>query len=436
MPVLGLQSLVSRNAEPPALIHVRRTQEVATSRMDVPAVVADELTAPLSQVRPGQTVAIAVGSRGITRIAEIIAAVVAQVRQAGGEPYLVPAMGSHGGATSQGQRDVLADLGITEDLAPIRSSMVTLPLGTVNGVHVSLAEEAIAADHVLVVNRVKSHTSFSGRIESGLAKMVAIGLGKQSGAEELHRMGPMHLEARLVAAYGMIASRMSLLGGLAITEGRSKNLLSLDFVDPGGIGGEAEAALLARARSVEARLPFAQIDVLVVDRMGKEISGTGMDTNVLGRRMVRGSPEPEGPQVTNVVVLELSEASEGNAVGLGLADFVPVSLLDRVDLSSTYANALTAGLQGVQRAQIPIVLATERDAVTAALMTAGVAAPEDLRIVRIASTLALDEFLVSANLLESSPDLERVVGSGLTPMFDDERLTPWPRPQRAQGEQT
>lgn len=426
LPAVALDALVSRRVDAPELVHVRRTQEAVASRLDVGHAVAVQLRGPLQALRPGDRVAVAVGSRGIARVAEMVEATVRVLNEAGAQPFVVPAMGSHGGATPDGQRAVLADLGITERIAPIRASMGTVALGRAGDVEVNVSQDAAAADHVLLINRVKSHTSFTGRIESGLAKMAVIGLGKQRGAEELHRLGPLHLERRILVAYSLLRTRLPLLGGLAATESTDKQLLALDFLGPDEIGSDREAELLGAARQHEARLPFQDIDVLVVDRMGKEISGTGMDTNVVGRRMVRGSPEPPGPQVTNIVVLEVSPGSEGNAVGLGLADFVPVTVLDRVDLVATYANALTAGLQGVQRAQIPIALASERDAVTAALMTAGVADTADARVVRIRHTLALDEFLVTPNML--GPGVEPVAAAApRRPMFKDDRLAGWPK---------
>ena len=426
LPEISLADLVSRATDIPLVVHARRAPGNMGPPLDVTQAVSRALLQPLQAIRPGDSVAVAVGSRGIARLEEIVGAVLDVLRSAGAEPYIVPAMGSHGGATAAGQTAVLRDLGITDELAPIRASMAVESLGMAGDVEAFASVEAIRADHVLLVNRVKSHTSFTGSIESGLAKMAAIGLGKQRGAEELHRLGPLNLERRIVAAYGVTSTRLRFLGGIAVTEDRHKKLLSVDFVPAEGIGAAHEAELLERARVNEARLPFAELDVLVVDRMGKEISGTGMDTNVLGRRMVRGSPEPVGLSVTNIVVGEVTPGSEGNAVGLGLADFVPVSALDRVDLAATYANALTAGLQGVQRAQIPIALATERDAVAAAVMTCAVADPGAVRLVRIRSTAELDDFLITPNLLSETTGLELVDDHGPRQLFDDDgRLLPW-----------
>jgi hypothetical protein len=309
---------------------------------------------------------------------------------------------------------------------PIRAAMDTVSIGEVDGMDVHVAREAALADHILVVNRLKSHTSFSGDIESGLAKMTAVGLGKQEGAEELHRLGPLRLEARIKAACAVIVDHLPVLGGLALVENHRKALVGIDFLGGSELGGHREAELLGTARRLEARLPFDEIDVLIVDTMGKEISGTGMDTNVIGRRMVRGSPEPCGLNVTNIVVLSVTQGSEGNAVGLGLADFVPVTLLENVDLHATYANALTAGLQGVQRAQIPIVLATDRDAVSAALLTAGLGDPAQARMARIRSTLALDEVMVTSNLLPVGSEYGKA-GPAQTELFDESgSILPWP----------
>ncbi|MDB5821293.1 MAG: hypothetical protein JWQ11_4933 [Rhizobacter sp.] len=428
LPSLRLDTVLSRPVSVPQLTLVRRDEPAGGQLLDVPSAVRDALAPGLRQVRAGQSVAVGVGSRGIARIAEVVSAVTRLLLELGAEPFIVPAMGSHGGATEHGQRAVLADLGITEESmgVPIRAAMDTVSIGEVDGMDVHVAREAALADHILVVNRLKSHTSFSGDIESGLAKMTAVGLGKQEGAEELHRLGPLRLEARIKAACAVIVDHLPVLGGLALVENHRKALVGIDFLRGSELGGHREAELLGTARRLEARLPFDEIDVLIVDTMGKEISGTGMDTNVIGRRMVRGSPEPCGLKVTNIVVLSVTEGSEGNAVGLGLADFVPVTLLENVDLHATYANALTAGLQGVQRAQIPIVLATDRDAVSAALLTAGLGDPAQARMARIRSTLALDEIMVTSNLLPVGSEYGEA-GPVQTELFDESgSILPWP----------
>lgn len=391
-------------------VHLVRRRPVQVEVVDDPRAAArDALTGRLEALREGQSVAVAVGSRGISSIAEVVAGVVSALRERGAEPFVVPAMGSHGGATADGQQQTLAALGVSEEYvdAPVRATMQTRQLGRHEGVDVAVDANAVSADHVLLVNRLKSHTSFSGQIESGLAKMLAIGLGKQHGAEELHRLGPRHLESRIRSTARYLCERLPVLGGVALVEGPDKRLVAVELVEPPGIGGDREAELLALAKSYEARLPFGQLDVLVVDEMGKEFSGTGMDTNVIGRRMVRSMPEPEAPRVTNIVCLEVSPRSHGNATGIGLADFVPRRALEGIDPVATYANTLTAGSQGVQRGQIPITLADEVDAVSAAILTSDVVDPSRLRLARIRNTLHLDEMLVTAPLLEeASADYE------------------------------
>ncbi len=358
----------------------------------------------LGGVGGGDSVAIGVGSRGINHISEVVAGMVRAVRERGAEPFIVPAMGSHGGADAEGQRQTLASLGVTEDMvgAPVRATMETVPLGRAENVDVAIDAFAARADYIVLTNRLKSHTSFSGRLESGLAKMLAIGLGKQHGAEELHQLGPTQIERRIRAAARHICATKPVLGGIGLVESETKDLTVIEFVDPRGIGGDREAELLALAKQYEPRLPFDQLDVLIVDAMGKNFSGTGMDTNVIGRRMVRGMPEIPTPRVTNIVCLEVTKQSHGNAVGLGLADYMPQRALTSVDLRATYANALTAGSQAVQRAQIPITLANDADAVAAAILTCDVADLSQLRLARIRNTLHLDDLLVTEPLLEEA----------------------------------
>lgn len=429
LPAPALHDVIRRTVDVQGLVLLRRRARPTGVRPDGGELARAALAGRLHGIAPGAAVALAVGSRGIADLPAIVRAVVAEVRARGATPFIVPAMGSHGGATEDGQRHVLAELGIDEERvgAPVEASMETRLLGRAEDVEAHVDRRAAAADHILLINRLKSHTSFSGKVESGLAKMLAIGLGKQRGAEEIHRRGPAHLEGRIQAAGRVLKAELPLLGGLAVVEGSDKSVHRIDFLSPDQIGGDAESELLSLAKAQEGRLPFGQLDVLVVDLMGKEISGTGMDTNVLGRRMVRGMPEPPGIDITNVVVLDVSSGSEGNAVGIGLADFAPARGLAGVDLVATYANALTAGLQGVQRAQLPIVLATDRDAVHAAVLSAGLEDPAAVRIARIPSTLNLSQIMVSENLVSEAADhyeplIERG-GYGFTP---EGRVEPWP----------
>ena len=432
VPAPTLDQLVNHRAELPPLTHLRRAAPSA-QKQTTQALVREALAVAPDTIRDGATVAIGVGSRGIVGLPDIVRACVADVRARGGVPFIFPAMGSHGGATADGQEQVLAHLGVTAASAdaPIRADMATVELGTANGVAIAVDAQAAAADHILLLNRLKSHTSFSGSIESGLAKMLAVGMGKQRGAEELHRRGPAHLEGRIADAGRVIKAKLPIWGGLAIIETAHKTIHGVHFLNSAQIGAEEEARLLLVAKAQEARLPFSQLDVLVVDLMGKDISGTGMDTNVLGRRMVRGMPELTNIAITNVAVLRVSGSSQGNAIGIGLADFVSARTLEGVDVVATYANALTAGLQGVQRAQLPVVLATDRDAVHAAFLMAGVQELAEIRLARIRSTLHLDELLVTPNLAEEAgPDyiVDREGAYAEPSCFDEDgTLRPWPR---------
>jgi hypothetical protein len=427
----SLGQVLGRPVDWPRFVRVRRDSSLGPAP-DVEKLLAGPLSEVSKRVRAGDRVAVAVGSRGIADIATVVASTVAALRRVGAEPFIVPAMGSHGGGTPEGQTATLAKLGITEEAtgAPVLATMDVVDLGVVQpGLHAYLDAHAAGADAVIVLNRLKSHTSFDGAIASGLAKMLAIGLGKKVGAEVLHSAGPAHIEQRIRAVAQAIVSRAPVVGGLALLEGPRHELRQVEYVEPDGIGSQSEMDLLARAKSWEGRLPFAQIDVLVVDEIGKDKSGTGMDTNVIGRRLIHNLPEPSTLRITNIVALALTPASDGNATGLGLADFVPAELLGSVDLVKTYANALTAGLQGVQRAQIPIVLANARDAIGAALLTAGVPQAGRVRAVRMQDTLLVDDLMVTESLVEECLErdyhvVEARSESVLT--FDDSgRISPW-----------
>lgn len=350
-------------------------------------------------VTPGMEVAIAAGSRGIAEIAAIVRAVARCVRDAGATPFIVPAMGSHGGATAEGQVEILQSLGITEASceAPIRSSMEVVELGTTpRGTPVYLDRNAAGADGVIPVARVKSHTDFRGRVESGLLKMSAIGLGKHAQALALHSLGVEGIRDHMIDAGQHVARSGHLLFGLAIVENAYDEPAIVEAVRPADFL-EREAALLETSREWMPRLPVDDVDVLVVDRMGKNFSGTGMDTNVLGRFRILGEPDPPSPRVKYVVACDLTEESHGNATGVGLADLVTDRLFRRVDLRVTYENVLTSTF--LERAKIPMVRAHDRDAIEAAVRcTWGVPAAET-RLVRIPNTLHLESVHVARSLV-------------------------------------
>lgn len=398
-------ALVRQQTEPPALA-------------DVEAAARDELRRALEAMapakRPGR-VAVAVGSRGIAGIGRIVQTVVAALHDAGLDPFVVPAMGSHGAATAEGQAEVLAGYGIDRGL--VRATMETAVVGAVDGVPVHVDRNVVEAGSVFLVNRVKPHTSFRGPVESGLAKMAAVGLGKQPGARWMHSRGPAGLRTLIPAAARLLAERGLLLGGLAILENQRDRTAELHGLTPAEIGAEGEAALLERARELMPRLPFDDLDVLVVDRIGKDISGAGIDTNVVGRMRVVGQPEPER-RVTAIVALDLSEASHGNAMGIGTADFTTARLLAKVDFEALYTNALTAGLIGIQRMAIPCVMPTDLAAVSAAIACRGRDTP--LRLAWIADTLHTELLAASPALCDEARERAglEVIGEPAPMPFD------------------
>jgi len=357
-------------------------------------------SARLAALRPGSSVAIALGSRGITRIALIGRTIIDAVRELGHVPFVVPAMGSHGGGTAEGQREVLAKLGMTEEAlgAPIRSGMEVVDYGeTADGSRCKFDRNAATADAVIVVNRVKSHTTFDRTIESGLVKMVAVGLGKAEGARSVHRTGPGALIDVLPALAKIALDHSPIALGIALVENAHKELAAIEGVNPEDFF-ESDARLLKLAKSQIARLPFGKMDGLVVELIGKDISGAGMDYAVMGRADLRTVPNPPEPFAARVTVLGLSAATGGNGLGIGLADFTTVDAVSRIDLQQIYMNSLTSTL--VEKSRIPIVLADDRDALRATVSTSWSRTDPETRLCIIRSTLHLDEILISDSLLD------------------------------------
>ncbi|MDQ6691176.1 MAG: DUF2088 domain-containing protein [Candidatus Dormibacteraeota bacterium] len=373
--------------------------------------------------------AVGVGSRGIANLDLIVRRTVEALKREGFEPYIVPAMGSHGSAEAEGQAQILADYGIDEATTgvPVRATMDTTVIGEVGGVPVHIDANVAQTGAVFLVSRVKPHTDFESSIESGLAKMCAIGLGKQRGAQLLHSAGIRGLSELVPEAARLAVAKGILIGGLGIVENARDETAEIHGVLGSEVAGEFEAELLSRARELMPRIPFDRLHVLVLDRMGKDISGAGMDTNVLGRWRIPGVEENALPQIACIVPLTLTEASHGNAAGLGLAEFIPLHLAERVDLGAFYANSLTAGIVGLERGQFPIVLPTDRDCVMAAAAAAGRIADEPLRLVWIQDTLHTETFAVSRALLPevaARDDLDQVGSLAPMPFGRTGRLAP------------
>jgi hypothetical protein len=345
-------------------------------------------------LKAGESVCIGLPSRGIRGLSTIVKTCVDEILRVGGRPFIVPAMGSHGGGTAEGQMQVLAETGITEESmsAPIRSSMDTEQLGTVRvdgrEMPVFWDEFACQADHVMVINRIKPHTAFTGAIESGLAKILTVGLGKAEGAKTIHQAG---LSEGIAIAAQYLMDTMPVLGGIAIVENGVRAPMLVEAVPAKNLL-RREAELLEIARSTIARIPFDVLDVLIIREMGKDISGTGMDTNVIGKyRRNWGEPSPN---YRRIVVLDLTDASHGNATGVGFADVITRRLYDKIDRKATWLNCLTA--ENFNGAKIPMVAEDDDEAVAMALSGLPL---EQARVVLVQSTLALETLWVSDVLL-------------------------------------
>ncbi|WP_145020021.1 lactate racemase domain-containing protein [Paenibacillus sp. Y412MC10] len=352
----------------------------------------------MEKVKPGMEIAIAVGSRGLDRIVELTAVTVKVLKEAGAKPFIVPSMGSHGGATAEGQREVLAHLGVTEESAgcEIRSSMEVVQLGALpNGLPVYLDKYAAAADGIVVINRIKPHTAFRGPVESGIMKMISIGLGKQKGAEACHQLGFKYMAENVPAMAKMIMEKKPVLFGVATIENAFDKVAVVEVLTPEEIT-DKEPQLQLRAKELLPKLFFDQLEVLIIDEIGKNISGDGMDPNITGRY-----PTPYahgGPDVNKMVVLDLTLQTEGNANGVGTADFTTQRLVDKMDLEVTYANGLTSTV--VAPTKIATTLPNDKEAIQAAVKTSNVLDFNQAKIVRIKNTLVLSQIEVSEALFE------------------------------------
>lgn len=369
----------------------------------------------------GKRIAITGGSRGIKHIPEIYREIAGFVSEKGGRPFVISAMGSHGGGTPEGQREILAHLGVTEENigCPViaSSDVVILGITPTHKIPVYCAKEGVEADGIIVVNRVKAHTAFRAPWESGLLKMLSIGLGRAPGAEAIHSRGTEEIGEIILELSRVVREKVDVIAGVAIVENGYEDTSLLEGIHPDDFE-KREAELLKYAKDLMPKIPFEKLDLLIVEEMGKNYSGTGMDTNVIGRWRIDGIPEPEKPQYKRIAVLDLTPSSQGNANGIGLADFTTKRLVRKIDYSATYLNCLTTGF--VQRGMIPIALDSDQEVIEAALKTLHLEDWKKARIVRIKNTLYLDEMWCSEGLLEEikvNPDLE-IVGTPEEMKFD------------------
>jgi hypothetical protein len=362
-----------------------------------------------NKVQPGAEIAIAVGSRGIDRLVEITAVTVQFLKDLGAKPFIVPSMGSHGGATAEGQRAVLEHLGITEESAgcEIRSSMEVVQIGELpNGLPVYMDKYASLADGIVVINRIKPHTAFRGPVESGIMKMNSIGLGKQRGAETCHQLGFKHMAENVPAMAKLAMEKRPILFGVATVENAFDKAAVVEVLAAEEVE-TIEPGLQRKAKELLPKLYFDQLDVLVVDEIGKNISGDGMDPNITGRY-----PTPYaygGPDITKIAVLDLTQESEGNANGVGTADFATQRLIDKMDKEGTFINGLTSTV--VAPTKISTTLANDKETIQAAIKTSEILDFHKVKLVRIKNTLKLSEIEVSESLLEhvaQHPNMEQI----------------------------
>lgn len=407
----------------PKMVKVKQDFDT-TELHDVTGVLTDQLNKDQIRqlIKPGMSIAVAVGSRGVDKISEITATTVKELQKFGAKPFIVPAMGSHGGATAQGQIHVLRQLGVTEEAvgAPIHSSMEVNKIGELpNGLPIYVDKIACEADGIVVINRVKPHTAFRGPIESGIMKMIAIGLGKQKGAEACHQLGFRYMAEHVPEMAKVIIQKLPVLFSVATVENAFDKVLRLEVI----LAEDTEKVEIELLEEAKARIPklfFEQIDVLVVDEIGKEISGDGMDPNVVGRY-----PTPYaygGPDVNKIVILDLTDETEGNANGIGTADFTTRHCVNKVDYEKIYANGLTSTV--VAPTKIPTTLDSDKQAFQAAIKTSNILDFTQVRLVRIKNTLEVGVIEVSEAMLpevKQNPNLQ-VVSEAYKLAFNDEGI--------------
>ena len=408
----------------PSFYRIQQRFDV-TSIDDVAGAVRGEFAKfdPADKIRPGQSVAVGVGSRGTHDLKVLVKATVECLKAMQLKPYIIPAMGSHGGGIGEGQAQILTELGITEDTvaAPVVSNMDVVSLGRVeSGAEVFFAKDAFAADHLVVINRVKPHTAFRAEVESGLCKILAVGCGRQKGAENMHKYD---LAQTIVPAARRIIQKTSVLCGLAVTENALGGTHSLKLAKPEEFA-DLDREFLKTAWTLLPKLPIDDLDILLVDEMGKNVSGAGMDPNVIGFWRREGGPRK--PDYRILVVLDLTPHSHGNATGIGMADLTTRRVIDQIDWEATYLNAFTSGV--LRSARMPIPVENDRLAVETALTRSP--DPAGVRMVRIVNTGELETFWASEAVLPELRDREKVAVDD-TPLdlrFKDEgRLLSFPK---------
>ena len=382
----------------------RVRQSFTRPRVDDPvAAMTAQMRRLAPRIQAGATVGITAGSRGIQNICPMLAAAIAVVRECGATPVLLAAMGSHGGGTAQGQKEVLDSLGITEQNMGVKviTCDTCRSIGqTPDGLVAYMLDSAFSVDAIIPINRVKTHTSFKGCVESGMCKKLVVGLGGPGGAGQFHSLG----QSLLVDVAKIILKKMPVIGGVAIVENAYEETALIEAL-PAEAMIEREVELLAWSKTLMPALPVDSLHGLVVEEMGKNFSGTGVDTNIIGRLRITGEAEPASPKIRYVSVLDLTEESHGNATGIGLVDFTTQKLVDKVDRKATYLNNLTTTF--VTRAFLPTWYDTEQEALETMMFCLRSIPEDQLRLVRVPNTLYLTEFFATEAVLRELTDTER-----------------------------
>ena len=375
---------------------------------DVKGEVSKELQKLKPAIKPGSNIAVAVGSRGIKNIALIVKEVTDFIKANNATPFIVPAMGSHGNAIAENQAQILADYGISENALgiPVRSSMdvIELPKGD-SPAAVFIDKNAYNADGILLINRIKPHTDYHGSYESGLVKMMVIGLGKEKQASAIHSYGVYGLDELIPVVAKQILFTGKIIGGLAIVENAFDDTMMVSVLRSDEFF-EKEPSLLKMAKDNMPNIPADNIDLLIIDEMGKNLSGVGVDPNIIGRMKIYGQPEPLRPAVKSIIIADITKESHGNAIGVGLADVIPRRLYNKIDFPSTYTNGITSSFY--ERIKIPVIAETDIDAYSIALRGCGYIKKGEEKIVRIKNTLHLEDLYVSDAVLEMIKDSGKI----------------------------
>jgi len=406
----------------PAMRMVRQRYALPPE-VDVPVEIEREfnrIKGELDLVR-GSSVAIGVGSRGIANLAKIVREVVKKLKDIGAEPFITPAMGSHGGATAEGQIEVLKTRGITEETvgAPIKATMEVINLGEIDGIPLFIDRLAHEADGIVLINRIKPHTEFSGPTESGLIKMLGIGLGNHTGAEHYHRAAITRGFYEIISIAGRaLLNRLNVFFGVALVENQEHQTAILRLLRADEIES-VERKLLEKAREYLPKIPVAEIDLLIIDEMGKDISGAGIDPKIIGRAICSWADTEPWPRISRIFVRDLTAATDGHASGLGMVDFTTERLVKKINMQATAINALISSCP--EEAKIPMHFKTDREAIAAALMTIRPHTLNDLRIVHIKNSLELTSLMVSEGCLPGLTKIENAdIGSEILSLeFDN-----------------